>query len=239
MRDTSQITNYDAIISTGEYRVETKLVINGVTYTEDTLKSISTSSALFSDEPSVGNCYSAEIDVVMIVPNATIPQMAEMKPYVRLVGVVNDVETTSDWIPQGVFYIDTREQSDENSYYPLLTIHGYDAMLMAEALYPSDDAANYPMDDTDVVDLIADTIGIEVDDRTYDIMTDGYEINLPATYTMREVLSYIGSMYAGNFCISAEGKLRLVGLTDIGEETNYLIDDTGYAITFGGDRILV
>lgn len=229
MRDTSQIANYDEIIQEGEYQVETKLIVNGVTYNEDDLKSISTSSALFSDVPSVGNCYSAEIDVVMVVPNSVIPAMAELKPYVRLIGS----ELTSDWIPQGVFYIDTREQSGENSYLPLMAIHGYDAMLMAEAVYPEDDPANYPMIDTDVVDLIAETIGVEVDERTYDIMAEEYEINLPATYTMREVLGYIGSMYAGNWCMSAEGKLRLVGLTDIGISTNYLIDETGNWLVFG------
>jgi len=229
MRDTSQIANYDAIIAAGDYRVETKLVVNGVTYYEEDLKSIATSSALFSDVPSVGNCYSAEIDILMVVPSVIIPPMAELKPYVRLVGAT----LTSEWIPQGVFYIDTREQSGENSYMPLIAIHGYDAMLMAESVYPEDDPENYPMVDTDVVDFIAEAIGVEVDDRTYDIMTDGYEINLPATYTMREVLSYIGSMYAGNWCMSAEGKLRLVGLTDIGIETNYLIDEHGDAIVFG------
>lgn len=229
MRDTSQITNYDAIIQSGNYRVESKLVVNGATFTEDSLKSIVTSSALFSDVPSVGNCYSAEIDVVMVVPSASFPTMAEMKPYARLVGATQ----TSDWIPQGVFYIDTREQSGENSYNPLLTIHGYDAMLMTESLYPEDDPTNYPMLDTDVVDLIAETIGVDVDDRTYDIMTDSYMIQLPATYTMREVLSNIASMYAGNFCISAEGKLRLVGLTDIGIATNYLCDEHGDWLVFG------
>ena len=229
MRDTSQIANYDAIIAGGEYRVETKLIVNGVTYNEEDLKSISTSSALFSDVPSVGNCYSAEIDIVMVVPSESIPTMAELKPYVRLIGS----SLVSDWIPQGVFYIDTREQSGENSYLPLMAIHGYDAMLMAESVYPEDDPTNYPMVDTDVVDFIAAAIGVEVDDRTYDIMTEEYEINLPATYTMREVLGYIGSMYAGNWCMSAEGKLRLVGLTDIGIETNYLIDDNGYSIVFG------
>lgn len=275
MRDTSQIAYYDEIIQDGEYRVETKLVVNGVTYYEESLKSISTSSALFADVPSVGNCYSAEIDVVMIVPNESIPPMAEIRPYVRLQGmssgdyvvyngtliasgsvsdktatltgnayvsnttlnlVTTPVVTYSDWIPQGVFYIDTREQSGENSYLPLLTIHGYDSMLLTEAFYPEDDPTNYPMLDTDVVDLIAQTINVEVDERTYSIMSDAYEINLPATYTMREVLSYIGSMYAGNWCMSAEGKLRLVGLTDIGVETNYLVDDHGDAIVFGADE---
>ncbi len=153
--------------------------------------------------------------------------------------ITEETITYSDWIPQGVFYIDTRERTDFEVTTSVLSIHGYDAMLMAEALYPEDDPAGYPKTDVDVVDLIAETMGLEVDDRTYDIMTEAYEINLPATYTMREVLGNIASMYAGNFCISFEGRLRLVGLTDIGIETSFLIDQQGEAIVFGEDRIIV
>lgn len=153
--------------------------------------------------------------------------------------ITEETITYSDWIPQGVFYIDTRERTDFEVTSSVLSIHGYDAMLMAEALYPEDDPAGYPKTDVDVVDFIAETMGLEVDDRTYDIMTEAYEINLPATYTMREVLGNIASMYAGNFCISFEGRLRLVGLTDIGIETSFLIDQQGEAIVFGEDRIIV
>ena len=35
------------------------------------------------------------------------------------------------------------------------------------------------------------------------------------------------------------GKLRLVLLNSLPKETNYLVDNGGNAITFGGDRILV
>lgn len=153
--------------------------------------------------------------------------------------ITEETITYSDWIPQGVFYIDTRERTDFEVTTSVLSIHGYDAMLMAEALYPEDDPAGYPKTDVDVVDFIAETMGLEVDDRTYDIMTEAYEINLPATYTMREVLGNIASMYAGNFCISFEGRLRLVGLTDIGIETSFLTDQQGEAIVFGEDRIIV
>ena len=235
MRDTSLIENFDEIYATGIYSVESKLVLNGVDYYESDLFSMNTSPALFVDVPSVGNCYSAEIDVVMIAPDVPIPTMAEMRPYTRLVGE----ELTSAWIPQGVFFIDTRElENNSNVLDPILKLHGYDAMLKAGALYPND-TEEYPKVDTYVVDKIAEAMGVEVDDRTYDIMVNEYPINLPATYTMREVLGYIASMYAGNFCMSQEGKLRLVDLTHIGLETNLLIDQTGSAIVFGEDRILV
>jgi hypothetical protein len=46
-------------------------------------------------------------------------------------------------------------------------------------------------------------------------------------------------MYAGCFVIDDFGKLRLVTLNGYPEETNYLINTAGLAITFGGDRILV
>lgn len=235
MRDTSQISNYDAIIQSGDYQVETKVNLAGIDYYEGQLKSVVTTPSLFSDIPSVGNCYSAEIDVVMEKPDRVIPRMAMIRPYVRLVNRTMQ----SDWIPQGVFFIDTREETDNNDLGHILSLHGYDAMLKAEAIYPVDDVSGYPQTDLYVVNLIARTMGIEVDQRTYAIMVDQNMINLPATYTMREVLGYIGSMYAGNWCISFEGKLRLIGLADTGTETSYLIDEYGDAITFGGDRILV
>jgi hypothetical protein len=46
-------------------------------------------------------------------------------------------------------------------------------------------------------------------------------------------------MYVGAFIMTDEGKLRLVSILELPPETNYLIDEVGDAITFGGDRILV
>ena len=66
-----------------------------------------------------------------------------------------------------------------------------------------------------------------------------YDIGLPVGYSMREVLSNIASMYGGNWIMTFEGKLRLVTLTELPEETYYLLEEHFDAITFGGDRILV
>jgi hypothetical protein len=46
-------------------------------------------------------------------------------------------------------------------------------------------------------------------------------------------------MYVGSFIMTETGLLRLVSITELPEETNYLINNAGDAITFGGDRILV
>ena len=56
---------------------------------------------------------------------------------------------------------------------------------------------------------------------------------------MREVLENIAAMYAGSFIMSETAELLLVTMFGIPKETNYLIDNVGFAVTFGGDRILV
>lgn len=144
----------------------------------------------------------------------------------------------SEWLPKGVFHIDTRETSRNGNGLDILSIHGYDAMLFAEQLYPST-THEWPMVDTAVVQEMAAAMGVTVDPRTYDMMTSGYMVPLPGSYTIREVLGYIASMYVGSFIMTENGLLRLVSILELPEETNYLIDNAGDAIVFGGDRILV
>lgn len=239
MQDTSRIENYDAIISSGDYETETKVEIGGVEYGEDVLVSVSTNATLFGNQnPTFGTAIAKEIDLEMRYPDEIIPRTAEIRAYVR---IYND-ELVSGWIPKGVFRIDTREkvEGDESEH---LLIHGYDDMLKAERDYPS---STLEWSDTSpraraVLDEIASAIGVELDDRTKAAFPagTGYVIGFPAGYTMREVLCSIGAMYGGSFCMSDEGKLLFIGLTELPEETNYLITQTGNYITFGGYRILL
>lgn len=145
---------------------------------------------------------------------------------------------TSEWLQQGVYYIDTRESSHNDDDLTVLTFHGYDAMLFAEQDYARTNL-DWPAVDTDIVNEIAGMMEISVDPRTWDIMTGGYTLPLPTNYSLREILGYIASMYLGSFIITEKGELRLVTLLELPAETRYLIDQAGYAITFGGDRIKV
>jgi hypothetical protein len=145
---------------------------------------------------------------------------------------------SSEWLPMGVYYIDTRETTKNGDGLNILTLHGYDAMLFAEQDFAGT-SLDFPAIDTDIVAEIASTMGVQVDDRTYDLMTDEYTMPLPSGYSLREILGYIASMYVGSFIMSETGELRLVSILELPPETNYLIDNAGDAITFGGDRILV
>ena len=232
MQSTSAL--YQTIIS-GDHWFETRLIIDGVgTYGETDLFAMSTTHEMFHNSPTIGSAVAGEITVKMVYPqDATIPAMAKLLPQVRACNATQQ----SEWLSQGVYYIDTRERTVTEYGESVLELHGYDAMLKAEQMYNG----RITGDSTDIqmVNEIAYQMGVSVDSRTTALMTAAYTIPLPTGYSYREVLGYIASMYVGCFIITDEGKLRLVSITELPPETNYLIDEQGDAITFGGDRILV
>lgn len=235
---------WDLLVSTDGHYFQVRVRINGSTYYgQDVIVDMSTEYRVFSDEnPGVGGCLAGELTLSMLAPSSAIPRMGEVKPYVR----VTDGTQTSEWIPQGVYYIDTRETTNNDDDLPILTLHCYDAMLKSEADYPSS-THSWPYSDINVVKEIACAMGLQpsilstagIDPRTIALMTRGYTLGLPLGYSMREVLSNIAAMYAGNWVMNYDGQLLLVAVNGIPPETNYLIDSQYDAITFGGDRILV
>ena len=202
-------------------------------FRESSIISMSTQKTIFSDSnPTVGNCIAGQITVEMMKPKGDIPRRARLAPYVRL----TNGNEHSEWLQKGVFFIDHREYSgDENER---MVINGYDHIILTEDEFPSS-THEWPRTDIDVVRDIASEIGTDLDSRTVKIMNKGYKINYPAGYSMREVLENIAAMYAGSFIMSDTGELLLVTMFGIPKETSYLIDNVGFAITFGGDRILV
>ena len=194
-------------------------------------------SLFVGSKPSVGGCVSRQIDI-MIKPKGTIPRMAEIKLETRLVlkdFVTGEITSTSEWLPKGTFYIDTR-QTDKVS--GALIIHGYDAMLKAEQPFLTDTTEDdWPKPMDEVVEEIAKRMGVTVDSRT--VVSHTLQAGYPLEYTMREALGFIASAHAGNWIITDAGELRLVGLADIPPETFYLVTEDGDAILFGDTRILI
>ena len=203
-------------------------------FTDSQIFTLKTSTKMFSGDPEVGKAIASEIDVVMIKPSGDMPRMSAVIPYTR---VCTETEQ-SEWIQQGVFFIDTREYTNNDDGLEVLTLHGYDAMLKAEQPYNTT-SLNWPARDTDIVSDIARIMGVTVDSRTWAVMTDRYTYSLPSSYSLREMLCYIAASYVGDFIITDTGQLRLVTLLELPVETNLLIDSVGDYITFGGVRILV
>ena len=219
---------------------QTRLVIgesaNGDNiFSEDMLYSIKTSVHLFSgDNVVIGSCVSGEIDITMRCPDIVIPRRAKLRPFVRLTDGVD----YSEWVQKGEYFIDTRQEQDKGTGIKKLIIHGYDAMLMAERPYESSNL-NWPARDIDVVQEIANAMGVSIDARTLEYITQGYLVQLPSEYTYRETLGYIAAMYAGCFIMSDLGALRFVPFWDLTSQFSYLVTEEEEVITAGGVSILV
>ena len=220
---------YKQILANPQHYSEIKINIAGVDYPQERIVSIRTSGGLFSEETlSAGGAVAGEIDLTLYKPDA-IPKMAKLIPYYRLVAG----EQVSEWIQKGVYYIDTREPDGD-----ALVIHGFDDMLKSEQIWTPDQSLEFPMPMTQAVDVIANIMGVEIDART--VLNSAYTVDYPANdYTLRDVLRFIAAAHGGNWIMSDVGKLRLIKLGELADETNYLIDESGDWITFGGDRILV
>lgn len=207
MQHTSDL--YKAILKNPNHEKEIKLNIAGVEYGMGDIVSCSTSGGLFS-QPGIGNCTARQIQLE-VFPLEEIPRQAKIQIFVRL--ALGD--QISEWIPKGVFFISTRAK---NKLTGALTITGYDAMLKAEQTWLTADYATaiWPMSQSDAVADIASRIGVDVDGRT--VLSSDYPVGYPTgeygDLTMREVLGYIAVSNAGNWSITDDGKLRLIGYAD-------------------------
>lgn len=227
---------YLTLLADKNHRVETKLSIAGVEYSQaDIVKdSLRVYGGLYSTF-GIGNCSARQIEFE-IMPKGDIQRQAEIKVYARLMSG----EQGSEWIPKGVFYFATRKTDRKTG---VLSVHGYDAMLKAEETWldSSYDAETWPMPVWTAVNDIAARMGVAVDSRTQlnAAFPVQYPVDSDGDMTMREALGRIAVANAGNWIITDEGKLLLVGLNSMPKETNHLVTETGSAITFGGVRILV
>lgn len=232
MQTTSSL--YKSIVSNAHW-FEHRLTIDNVgSFSGNTIFSIATNRAVFKSKPTVGLAVAGEVDIKMLLPETAIPRMATLRPYVR---ACNSTQQ-SEWLPQGVYFIDTRSITHNDGGLNILTIHGYDAMVKSEQSYPNTDH-DWPYRDTLVVAEIAAAMDITVDSRTYNFLTARCMIDLPISYTMRETLEHIAAMYAGNFVISNEGKLLFVPLFGLNSDEwltgRYLADEGNRALTFGNE----
>lgn len=203
-----------------EYRV----VIDTTEYTPADIQSGNIERPLF-DEMGVGNACMAMLKIIF-KRKSTIPRMSKIVPKAFVDG---------QWEQLGVFYLDERSVKPTG----IMTVIAYDSMLKADKVWVPDQSLEFPMPMDDAVDIIADLMGITVDPRTQ--VSHTYTIDYPANdYTLRDVLRYIAVANGGNWTITRNGQLLLIPLVGSAPpETHYLIEEEGFAITFGGDRILV
>ena len=201
-----------------------KVLIDNEEYIDADIRSANIERPLF-DQLSIGNACEATLKIVFR-KKTVIQTTAKMIPY----ALVNN-----QWEQLGVFYLDERSIKPTG----IMTVVAYDSMLKADKVWVPDQSLEFPMPMDDAVDIIAELMGITVDPRTN--VSHAYTIDYPANdYTLRDVLKFIAVANGGNWTITRNDQLLLVPLVgSMPPETHYLIEENGFAITFGGDRILV
>lgn len=230
MQETSAL--YKQIIESDVHWFETKISIAGNEMTNGIMSLDINRLGFKQNSPSVGGALSATLDLNITEPSFTIPTRAEIVVYIR----ATDGVRTSEWLTNGIFYIDTRERNKDASSLETIFIRAYDKMLMFERQYSSS-SLSFPAVDTDVVAEMASTVGVSISPLTYQYMGSQFSVSDPSQYTMREVLQHIAAMYCGNFVITSEGELLLVpiwGFDDI-SDMDYLADENGDALVFGSE----
>lgn len=213
---------------------EYKFDIAGTVYGPDVEVTHSVDSGLY-EQFGIGNASTAKLTLSLFADG--IPKAATIKRYIRL----RNGTQTSEWLQKGVFFANRR--SEEDGYW---TVEAFDAMRKAEQPWEPDQSLVFPLPMPDAVSEFARIMGVEVDPRTQ--LNPAYKIDYPASdpdsesgdyYSIRQWLQWIAAAQGGNWIITGEGKLLLVPLLSIPEETNYLVTEYGDAITLGGVKILV
>lgn len=202
MHQTSEI--YQEIVADKFHKVECKLLIDGVEYGENALVSIETENNLFAEEaPSCGNTVSGTITAKLRTPSSAIRTKARMELFAR----VTSGGLTSEWIPKGVYFLDTREkQKAKNGEDTIIVLDGFDAILMGEQEYTP--TGNWPKSDAEVLDEMCWILGVECAWQP----DNNFPIQKPTGYSVREIIGYIAAMYGGSVTMDDSGKLKFVGL---------------------------
>lgn len=186
----------------------------------------------YSVVPSVSNL---RVDVHGIknssASSVVIPRMAMLALWNR----ARCGELTSDWVPEQIYYLATREKDKDTG---VLKLHAYDAMMRGEQTYADFTGfTTWPQKDSDVVAEIMDLLGLTWDSRN--VQFADYMVEYPNDLTMREVLGYIAASYCSNLTMAMElvdgvwlNTIRMVPLpgnsdtVEVGSSYNELDADT-------------
>jgi hypothetical protein len=229
---------------------EFKATINGVDYGHDKIVSYEIKRAAF-EKLGIGNACASTLEMAFY-PSGDIPEMAKISCYIRVrseydTELISDefgnliltddgyylasrIMETSEWLPFGVYWIDTREISQASG---VMSVVAYDGMLLTERDYSSD-YSSFTLSMASAVSYICTQTGLTLDSRT---SVPSYTIENPAGYyTMREVLEYVAAAGGGNWIITESGQLRLVPLASPSVTTSVLCgscDTLGASVTIG------
>ena len=180
---------------------DTKVIINGVEHgSNEVVEWDITETITESESYTIGNAIPTKFEL-KIYTQSIFPTNAEMKPYIRLMGSGYDSGYT-EWIPLGVFYVDSRKES-EGGIWEFVC---YDKLMQANQ--PWETELYLPATMKEVIEEICDMLEIQI---CPDTVIKPYEVPLMThEFTMRQVIGFIAACHAANARINKDGCLEFV-----------------------------
>lgn len=191
---------FESLVRAPNREFDTKVIINGVEHGSNEVVEWDIMETITESESyTIGNAIPTKFEL-KIYTQSIFPTNAEMKPYIRLIGSGYDSGYT-EWIPLGVFYVDSRKES-EGGIWEFVC---YDKLMQANQ--PWETELYLPASMFQVVEEICDVLEIQLAPDT-SLM---FEVPLVThEFTMRQVLGYIAGCQGANAKINRNGELAFI-----------------------------
>lgn len=208
MRQTSPL--YKQLRSQMGTFYEVRVIRGPSIYGMNRLKNILLKPALFEDTgPQVGGAHSTICEMKLLESSSNWPRMASFSVEIRL----TDGTISAEWISMGKFYTDERKADK----YGNLAITAFDGMLLLEQPWTDKVAElpdSWPVTAKKAADMLVEATGIQIDEATLLDDTTPF-VGLDTTSTARDVYKSIAAGCGGNWFMTADGKMRLVLLSNM------------------------
>jgi hypothetical protein len=175
---------------------DTKVIINGVEHgSNEVVEWDIVETITESESYTIGNAIPTKFELKLYT-QSIFPTNAEMKPYIRLTD-----SGDTEWMPLGVFYVDSRKESEGGTW----NFVCYDKLMQANQ--PWETELYLPASMFQVVEEICDVLEIQLAPDT-SLM---FEVPLMThEFTMRQVLGYIAGCQGANAKINRNGELAFI-----------------------------
>lgn len=192
-----------------------KAVIDGIEYDDTVIVDFSIENSISSmDGFELGTAIPSKL-IITLRTKRIIPENARIVPYLSLIlsGLTWDQTTypwedmhitwegtSSDWLPLGEFYVDSREKIND-----VWTFTCYDKLVFADEVYVS--ALTYPTSMKNVWDEICTSLGFVYDSSV--VINPTYQVPVaPTGYTKRQVMGYIAGANSANVITGKDGIIK-------------------------------
>lgn len=218
MYTTSQ--NYKNYIKEPSRMFESKIILGSRTLNNDDVIQLKTELQQPSNGFTLGSCISKSLELTLKNDGGTYASAGVLDVSIGL-----KMGELIEYIPQGLFNIDTVEKTDYT-----VKITAYDNMIKFETAY-SEKYDNPTL--KQVIQQLQTITGVEFDSS---VTIPSYTLSKLSGYTCREILSYVASLMGGNAYITRDGKFTIVTPVEVDYTVtadnyfDYDIEDNTYKI---------